>query len=71
MKKQETLFKERVFKKLKNYDRLWFYKTNDRTAKGIPDVILCANGHFIAVEFKCGANVPTAYQQIQLSLIHI
>ena len=68
MKKPETLFKEKIAKKLKEKG-VWFYKTNDKTARGIPDFIICANGKFIAIELKVGDNKPTKLQEYQLNSI--
>lgn len=51
-KKPETLFKEKVLRDLKSLPGIWFYKTNDVSQRGIPDLIICASGAFIAVELK-------------------
>lgn len=32
--------------------QLWMYKTSDRFTRGIPDLIICLNGKFIALEIK-------------------
>jgi hypothetical protein len=36
---------------------------------GIPDIIACANGRFVAIECKAGKNVPTALQERELNVI--
>lgn len=35
--------------------------------RGIPDILICAQGRFIAVECKSGDNKPTALQEFQLA----
>jgi hypothetical protein len=36
----------------KNYPSCWFYKTADKFTSGIPDLIICKDGCFIAIELK-------------------
>ena len=36
---------------------------------GIPDIIACYNGHFVAVECKAGTNKPTPLQERELNRI--
>ena len=36
---------------------------------GIPDIIACMDGHFIAIECKAGKNIPTALQERNLAQI--
>jgi Holliday junction resolvase len=36
-------------------------------AHGVPDILICAHGRFIAVECKSGTNKPTALQEFQLA----
>mgnify|MGYP003439995074 FL=1 len=51
-KKPETIFKERVLEDLKTLGNTWFVKVQMVAVRGIPDVILCINGNFIAIELK-------------------
>lgn len=51
-KKPETLFKERVLDDLKTLGNTWFVKVQMVAVRGIPDIILCINGNFIAIELK-------------------
>ncbi|MFW6002398.1 MAG: VRR-NUC domain-containing protein [archaeon] len=37
--------------------------------KGVPDLILCLNGDFVAVELKVGKNEPSNAQKIQMKRI--
>ena len=36
---------------------------------GVPDIIVCYKGKFLAIECKAGDNQPTALQQLNLSQI--
>jgi Holliday junction resolvase len=38
---------------------------------GIPDLICCANGHFVAIECKAGKGQTTALQERELNAITI
>lgn len=52
-KQPETLFKEKVFKDLKTLkDKVFFFKSNEASVRGIPDVIVCFKGKFLALELK-------------------
>lgn len=57
MKKPETKFKEKAFEDLKTLKKTWFYKSQELTRRGIPDVILCVNGFFCAIELKVDAEL--------------
>lgn len=37
---------------------------------GIPDIIVCHRGHFIALEAKVGKNQPTKLQTVTIEQIH-
>jgi len=50
-KKSETKFKEVVQKDLRLLG-CWFFKTQERSRRGIPDIIACMRGVFIAIELK-------------------
>lgn len=52
MKKPETRLKERVQADLKTLSNRWFYKADDRSTRGIHDIILCLNSWFISLELK-------------------
>jgi hypothetical protein len=36
---------------------------------GVPDIIACFKGHFLAIEAKAGNNKPTALQEREISKI--
>jgi len=48
---------------------VWLYKTADRWTSGIPDLILCIEGKFYAIELKVGKNKPTRIQAHALEKI--
>lgn len=61
-KKPETIFKERVQKDLKREIKNgWFFKVQQRSLRGIPDVIGCVKGKFVAMELK----VPRTKTQVK------
>lgn len=48
----EKHFQVKVRRHLKLLPNTWFFKASERSLAGIPDVILCVNGMFIALELK-------------------
>mgnify|MGYP003615764181 FL=1 len=40
------------------------------SARGVPDIIMCINGKFIAVELKVGNNKPTPLQEDYIAMIN-
>ena len=36
---------------------------------GVPDIIVCVNGYFLAIECKANGNKPTELQKREISLI--
>jgi len=46
----------------REYPSAWFYKSADRWTSGIPDLILCIEEKFFAIELKIGKNKPTPIQ---------
>lgn len=48
----ETKFKLQVFKDLRTLKKTWFFKSQEVSVKGIPDIIMCSQGKFIALELK-------------------
>ena len=44
-------------------------KTSDRFTAGIPDILICMEGRFIALELKVGKNKPTKIQDYHLRKI--
>lgn len=42
---------------------------NNYTRKGIPDILACINGHFVAIEVKAQTGNPSALQLHQITQI--
>lgn len=69
-KKPETLFKERIVPQLNSIPKSWWFKTQMLSLLGIPDIIGCVNGRFVAIELKKSAkDKPSALQQYVLKTI--
>ena len=51
-KKPETVFKERFQLKLDKIPNSWWLKTQLISTVGIPDIIGCVGGTFVALELK-------------------
>lgn len=59
----EKRVKEKVVKILKEEGVYYFFPaTHGFGRSGVPDIICCVNGKFLAVECKAGTNKPTALQ---------
>lgn len=50
--KPETKFQNRVLKDLKSLPHTWVLKTQERARRGVPDILLCVAGRFVAIELK-------------------
>lgn len=61
--KPETKFQNKVLSDLKKLDKLWVLKTQEKTRKGVPDLLICANGKFVAIELKASPKSPLASLQ--------
>jgi Holliday junction resolvase len=66
----EGKVKDKVVKLLKEENVYYFFPvTGGYGGSGIPDIICCHNGHFIAIECKAGKNKTTPLQDAQLARI--
>ena len=66
----ETELKRRVIQFIKKrYPDAWIYKAADRFTSGIPDLLLCKQGRFYAVELKVGRNNATPIQEFVIRKI--
>jgi|TARA_R110000868_G_scaffold96840_13_gene266285 Holliday junction resolvase len=66
----EGKVKDKVVKILKQYGVYYFFPvTGGFGMSGIPDIICCHNGRFIAIECKAGKNKTTALQDAHLARI--
>jgi len=66
----ESKVKAACVKLFKAHDVYYFFPVmNGMGRAGIPDIICCVEGTFLAVECKAGANKPTALQERELKAI--
>jgi hypothetical protein len=50
--KPETKFQKKVLADLKKLPKVWVLKTHEKVRRGVPDLLICACGHFVAIELK-------------------
>ena len=66
----EKRVKDKVVAALKAEDVYYFFPaTHGFGRSGVPDVIACVNGHFLAIECKAGKNKPTLLQVREIERI--
>jgi len=64
----EKKVKDKCVKLLKAHDVYYFFPaTHGFGRSGVPDIICCVNGRFLAVECKAGVNKPTALQEKEMA----
>ena len=69
-KQPETRFKERVQKRLREIPNSWFIKMEAGAVRGIPDIMGCVNGFFVAIELKRSSRAKVdALQTYNLDVI--
>lgn len=70
MRTPEGRVKDKVTKLLKSHNVYYFFPvTGGYGVSGIPDIVCCHNGRFIAFECKAGKNKTTPLQDRQLEMI--
>ena len=66
----EAKVKAKVVKLLKQYGAYYFFPaTHGYGRSGVPDIVCCVNGKFVAIECKAGSNIPTALQEREIAAI--
>ena len=66
----EGKVKQQVVKQLKAVNAYYFFPATHGYGKsGVPDIIVCLRGKFLAIECKAGNNKPTILQQKNLDAI--
>lgn len=50
--KAETKFKEKILVRLREIPNSWVVKVQQVAIRGTPDILMCVNGHFVAIELK-------------------
>lgn len=66
----EGKVKDAVTKVLREFEAYYFFPvTSGFGHSGVPDIIACYKGYFVAIECKAGKGKPTALQEQQLAKI--
>jgi Holliday junction resolvase len=66
----EKKVKDKVVKILKAHGIYYFFPTTFGMGRsGVPDIICCFRGSFLAVECKAGKNKTTALQDMEIAAI--
>ncbi len=70
MSTPESKVKSAVVKLLKAHNVYYFFPaTHGYGRSGVPDIVACVRGRFVAIECKAGKNEPTALQQREIKNI--
>lgn len=69
MKKKETKLKEKILERLKGIEGLWYAKIQSVSVRGIPDILICYKGQFIAWELKTDQGTVDTLQSYTLNNI--
>ena len=56
MKKPETKFRESIYKDLDALQLTWWESIQQKAIRATPDILMCVNGYFVALEFKKDQN---------------
>lgn len=69
---KEKEFQRKVIKYLKSVPNTWFFKVwgGGYQRSGIPDLICCINGVFVAIELKSEIGNPTELQKMNIKNIN-
>jgi Holliday junction resolvase len=66
----EKKVKNKIIEVLKEEGVYYFFPaTHGFGRSGVPDIICCVNGYFLAIEVKAGTNKPTALQVREIEAI--
>lgn len=66
----ESKVKTAVVKLIKKYGAYYFFPaTHGYGRSGVPDIICCVKGKFLAIECKAGNGQPTALQDKEINAI--
>ncbi len=65
----ESKFKIKVMKDLKTLGKIWILKTQEKGRRGVPDLLICLNGQFVAIELKAEKKEPDPLQMFELNCI--
>ena len=66
----EAKVKKKVVDVIKKYSAYYFFPaTGGYGRSGVPDVVCCYRGYFVAIECKAGNNKPTPLQEAEMRKI--
>ena len=66
----EAKVKKKVVDVIKKYGAYYFFPaTGGYGRSGVPDVVCCYRGMFVAIECKAGSNKPTPLQEAEMQKI--
>ncbi len=68
---RETGFKKLVQRDLKKLPDCYALKTQERSRRGVPDLLICLRGKFVAIELKDEGEEPTELQAFVIKRIQI
>lgn len=68
-KNPETKFKEKVVEILDEIPGVWILKTQERARRGVPDLLICIRGRFVAIELKTDEGEVDPLQEVILQRI--
>lgn len=72
VKTPEKIVKDNVVAILKDAGAYYFFPaTHGYGRSGVPDIIVCIGGRFLAIECKAGKNKPTALQVREIENIRL
>lgn len=69
----ETRLKNNIVKSIKRKyppSKIWVYKSSDRFTSGIPDLIICLEGKFVALEVKTSDGELSPIQKYTIDSIN-
>ena len=58
-----------ILKYIKKHDNAVAYKIEVANERGVPDIICCANGRYVAIEVKYGTDRASKIQEAQVDRI--
>ena len=66
----EAKVKKKVVDVIKKNNAYYFFPaTGGYGRSGVPDIVCCYRGHFVAIECKAGTNKPTPLQEAEMAKI--
>jgi hypothetical protein len=60
---KESTFKKRVLSRLRKLSRIVTFTIQQASIRGTPDLLLCLNGRFVALELKRSSKAPATELQ--------